>query len=454
MARIALIFPPTAAVTVMPPIGLGLLAAVLRRDGHEVVVHDLARRHLSLAGLRALLARDRPDVIGLTVMTPNYDPALAVGSLIHNLPYRPTVLLGGPHVSAYPERSLDDFHGHFSVVREGEEATPALVRALETGGDPATIPGLVFRRDGETIDTGPAPPIEDLDALPWIAWDLLKPEEYPPIPHQLFVRELPAAPILSCRGCPFDCSFCATTHLFGSKIRRRDPADVVREMMHLTDRHGIREFHVEDDNPTLIRAHIEGFCEELIKTGRRWTWKFPNGVMVNTLDEPLVDLFARAGCYQISLGIETMSEATKFGKNVELDRVGKIIGWAKKRGVQTQGLFVIGLPGEDEATVRRSIHATTKLGLEFAHYGNFVPLPGSTWGDRINSVGTDFHNINYFTAKAESLTALTPPTAKSIQRYAILRFYLRPRILWNLLKMVKLKQIGGVLYTTRRYLFG
>lgn len=452
MGRIALIFPPTQAVTVMPPLGLGYLAAVLRDAGHEVTVYDLARRALTIDRLGEILAAARPPFVGLSVMTPNYPNALRVGRMLRALPYRPTVLLGGPHVSVHPEASLAGLGGDFALVREAEESLPALIAALEQNADPAGVPGVVFQRDGRTIAAEPAPYIRDLNRLPWPAWELIEPGKYPPIPHQLFVRRLPAGPILTTRGCPFSCAFCATTWLFGPEIRRRDPQNVVAEMTLLADAHGIREFHIEDDNPTFIREHIDGFCHALLDSGRKWVWKFPNGVMVNTLDEALVDLLARAGCYQISLGIETLSESTRFGKTVELSRLDDIIRWTRRRGVQTQGLFVIGLPTEDEAMIRRSIRLSARLGLDFAHYGNFVPLPGSKWGDRLNRVGADFVNIHFFSASEQ--VALDARTAKRIQRRAILRFYLRPHILWNLLKMVKLRQLRGVLYTARRYLLG
>jgi len=452
VARIAIIFPPTKAVTVMPPLGLGYLAAVLRQAGHEVDVYDLARRHLRLPELRQALAERRPPYIGLSIMTPNYLGARETAAMLRRLPYRPTLMIGGAHVSVHPERSLDDFWADYALVREGEETLPALIAALESGREPRDIPGAVYRRDGELIDTGPAPLIADLDKLPWPAWDLLAPERYPPIPHQLFVRRLPVAPILTTRGCPFSCSFCATTWLFGSKVRCRDPHDIVAEMTHLADRHGIREFHIEDDNPTLDRAHIENFCHALLAAGRRWLFKFPNGVMVNTLDDALIALLARAGCYQISLGIETLDESTRIGKTVEFKRLDGIIAAAKRVQMQTQGLFVIGLPNEDEATINRSIEASTKLGLDFAHYGAFVPLPGSKWGDEIQKTGVDFTNINFFSA-----SGLIPHDAqliKRIQRRAILRFYLRPRILWNILRVAKLRQLGGVIYTARKYLLG
>ena len=113
-----------------------------------------------------------------------------------------------------------------------------------------------------------------------------------------------------------------------------------------------------------------------------------SGVMVNTLDDELIRLLAEAGCYQISLGIETLSESTHVGKTVEFERLDSIIAAAQKVGMQTQGLFVVGLPNEDEKTIRTSIVASTKLGLDFAHYGAFVPLPGSKWGNEIMRTGS------------------------------------------------------------------
>ena len=140
MARIALIFPPTQAVTVMPPLGLGYLAAVLRAAGHEVDVYDFARRRLRLRELAGVLTARPPAVVGLSIMTPNYLGARDVALVLRRLPVPPIIVIGGAHVSVHAERSLDDFWADYAAVREGEETFPALLERLQAGGDPAGLP--------------------------------------------------------------------------------------------------------------------------------------------------------------------------------------------------------------------------------------------------------------------------------------------------------------------------
>ncbi|MBZ0273239.1 B12-binding domain-containing radical SAM protein [bacterium] len=378
---IALIYPPTNAVTVMPSLGIGYLASAARRAGYGVRLFDLARRHLRLKDVFRILAEERPKYIGLSISTPNYANARKIAALIRKLPYKPTVLLGGPHVSVYPEEALADFGGHYVLVREAEESMVRLLDALEAGRDPAEVQGVTFRPNGHCVSTGVPPINEDLDSFAWPAWDLIEPQKYPPVPHQLFVRQLPVAPVITTRGCPFDCNYCASTFLFGKKIRRRDAKDVVDEMFHLVDRYGVREIHIEDDNPTLIRPHIDALCDELLARDRPISWKFPNGIMVKTADEDLLRLMKSAGCYQISLGIETLNEETVIGKDVPVGRIPEITRIAREIGLQTTGFFVLGLPGESDAMVLHTLRESMKLGLDFAHFGIYVPLPGSRWGE-------------------------------------------------------------------------
>jgi anaerobic magnesium-protoporphyrin IX monomethyl ester cyclase len=451
-ADIHLIYPPTNAVTVMPSLGLGYLAGALRNDGFGVAVHDMARRHLRLKDLHSVLAAARPKYVGLSVSTPNYMNAVRVAAMIQRLPYRPTVLLGGPHVSVYPEEALKEFAGRYVVLRESEQSLVNLLNALESGADPASVRGICFYANGRAIETPPQPRVNNLDEIAWPAWDLLAPHRYPPVPHQLFVRELPVAPVITTRGCPFDCKFCASTFLFGSKIRRRSARDVADEMTHLAERFGIREFHIEDDNPTIIREHIVSLCEEMISRKRKFLWKFPNGIMVRTVDESLLRLLKEAGCYQISLGIETANREIEMGKDVPLRHVDDITETARRIGIQTVGLFVLGLPDETPRMMLRTISHSLIMGLDFAHYGIYQPLPGSRWGNDAQKENRNFRGINFFSSTQRS--PRDNRLMKRMQRRAVFSFYIRPRIAYGLLRMLKPRQIPGFLQTFRRYVIG
>ncbi len=437
----------------MPPLRIGYLAAVAERRGFPTDLYDLSRRHLTLPAFDERLRAGGYRVVGVSVSTPNYAAAqMLIGRVRRVLPDA-AVVVGGAHPSAFTERTLREFGVDYAFQREAETAFPAFLAATAAGADPlGAVPGVFAIRDGRLAGEPEPSFAGDLDALPWPAWDKLEPHRYPPMPHQFFVRRLPAAPILTSRGCPMDCSFCATPFLFGATVRTRRVDDVVAELRFLRDRFGIREIHFEDDNMTVARAHAHALFEAIVAAELGLAFKFPNGLMTKTLDDEILSLMARAGVYQISLGIETtaaraLDQETKYAPYEE---VRAVVAAAKRRKLEVQGLFVVGLPYDDADGVRRTVRDAIRLGLDLAHFGVFVPLPGSARGAAL--AGCDIATINFFTPFGDS--PLPAKAMKRLQRRALLRFYLRPRPLWKLLSMFKLRQTRGVLDIVRKYVIG
>lgn len=451
--RTALCYPPTRAVTVMPPLGLGYLAACAEAAGFPVDLYDLASGRWNRRVLPAFLAKQNYDVIGLSLMTPNYETGRELAHAIRRAKPDACLVLGGPHPSVFIARSLRDFAADYVVEKEGEHSFPAFLKALTEGRDPAgSVPGVYALRDGQLMGLPAAAPPE-LDPLPWPAWNKLAPHRYPPIPHQLFVRALPVAPILTSRGCPMGCSFCATSYLFGKKIRTRAPANVVAEMRFLRDRFGVREIHFEDDNLCLNRRHAAELFTAVADADLGLWLKCPNGLQTSTLDGELLRLMKRAGCYQISLGIETTAESAlgHEQKLLPLADVRRVVAEAKLAGIDVQGLFVVGLPYDSAAGVRQTVRDAIAMGLDLAHFGVFIPLPGSDSGNLL--AGCDLHTLNFFTPHV-TYTHITPRRLKALQRWAILRFYLRPRPILKLWSLFKMRQLGGVWNLFRRYILG
>lgn len=451
--RTALCYPPTLAVTVMPPLGLGYLAACAEAAGFPVDLYDLAGGRWRRAAFPQMIAAQDYDIVGLSVMTPNFQTGRELARAIRRAHPRVKLVLGGPHPSVFPERSLREFDADFVVEKEAERTFPALLQSLASGADPVgRVPGVWAWRDGKLTGL-PAPSPPELDELPWPAWHKLAPHRYPPIPHQLFVRALPVAPILTSRGCPMGCSFCATSYLFGKKIRTRAVPDVVEEMRFLRDRFGIRELHFEDDNLCLDRRHAVALFEALARA-RLGVWlKCPNGLQTSALDRELLRLLKAAGCYQISLGIETTAESAleHEQKLLPVAEVSRVVAEAKSAGLEVQGLFVVGLPYDSSAGVHRTVRDAIAMGLDLAHFGVFIPLPGSERGDLL--AGCDIGTVNFFTPHV-AYPHLSPRRLRALQRWAILRFYLRPRPVWKLLTLFKWRQLKGVVNLFRRYLLG
>jgi len=452
--RVALCYPPTRAVTVMPPLGIGYLASAAADLGVQADVYDLARRHIRPRDLPIRLARGDYQVIGISVNTPNYPLALQLVQAIKRQNPRAIIVLGGPHASVFIEESLRDFGADYLFEKEADLSFPLFLRALTRKEEPlGQVPGVYALREGKLCGLPAALSPIDLDQLPWPAWEKMEPHLYPPIPHQLFVRRLPVAPLLTSRGCPYNCSFCATSFLFGQNIRLRRPRSVVDEMRFLRDRFGIREIHFEDDNPTCNRTHAAALHEEIIAANLGILLKYPNGLMLSSLDRELLTLIKRAGCYQISLGIETTSKSAMHHekKFISYAEIRQTVQLAKEIGLEVQGLFIVGLPYETEEDFHTTVRNAIDMDLDLAHFGVFVPLPGSKQGTIF--AAPDIRTINFFTPYM-SYPHISPHKLKAMQRWAILKFYLRPRPIRKLLSMFKWRQFFGVLNVFRKYVLG
>ena len=450
--HVLLVYPRSKAVTVMPPLGIGYLAGAIAKKGIPVSVVDLNRLDQGWPTLKRIVQSEKPDFIGVSVSTPNYLSGKRLVSMIKALGSEGKILLGGPHASALKARALEDFRADILFLGEAEHSLGDFLDNIISGRDIRNVAGLIFN-GSEGIDETAFPGFFDnLDELPFPLWEQLDPRRYPPIPHQMFVRHLPVAPILTTRGCPFNCYFCSSTGLYGEKLRKRSAENVVEEMDMLVRDFGVREFHMEDDCLTLDRGHITRLCEKLIANGDDRSWKTPNGLLTRTLERDLLVLMKRAGCYQISLGIETLSQQSvdQMGKRYEVARLEELLATASDIGLETHGLFILGLPGEDPAEMRETIRRAPKLGLDLAHFSLCVPLPGSKLGDSILSESEDFAGVNFFNPHLGDRKKNR--LAKSLQRRAILRFYLRWRPLRLMWRMFMWRQFVGVLRIIRYYL--
>lgn len=443
--KIALVAPNSRHHTLIPPLGLGYLAASVRPKGHEVVIVDMAKEGWNAAQGVEAVTRINPDLVGISVLSTSYLPSREfVKALQQKAPSLP-VIAGGPHVTALPRQTLDDFGIDMGMIGEGEHAFPALIEKLDSGASLEQVPSLCYRDNGGFRLTERAPFFQEIDKLPFPAWDVMDPRTYPDMPHQLLHKRFPVAPILTTRGCPHDCSFCASTKLWGKRLRTRTPENVVDEIELLVNEYGVREIHFEDDNFTQNRRHVTQVCEEILRRGLKFLWACPNGVRVDSLDDDILALMRRAGCYSVGLGIESGSQEVldRNHKRLKLEKVPEQVKMIKSHGIATHGFFIIGLPGETDKTVRETLKFSRKVRFDRANFSLLAPLPGSDIFEQYargpeGSASFDFKTLNYFTPFP--IGGLEADELKSWQRRAVLGFYLRPRQVIHLLTRFRLSQ--------------
>ncbi len=361
---------------IVPPLGLASIAAFLEKNGMSAGIVDSYARPDSDGIIRRYLSDERPAFMGLSCTTSTFLDGVRLARLAKSLLPDIQVLFGGAHVSALKERILKEFPViDVIVVGEGEQT----LLELMAGGweDPASLTGVVHRAPGGDVRfTGYRPKGLELDSLPFPAYEKLIgfPHAYR-LPIFNYPKS-PSASIISSRGCPYACTYCDRS-VFQRSFRYNSARYMVDHMRFLRQQFGIRHVIFYDDQFTFNRKRIESFTRMLIRKPLGMT--FSCAVRAEHIDWDLVRRMKAAGCWMVSLGIETgdASLLARHRQNADLDLLANRIRLLKKAGIRTKGLLMMGLPGETEASIKKSMAYVFSLPLDDFNLTKFTPFPGS-----------------------------------------------------------------------------
>jgi anaerobic magnesium-protoporphyrin IX monomethyl ester cyclase len=389
----------------IPPLGLAYLAAAARAAGHEVAVVDAIgedlegvwrypekeRRDVYLRGLthEAILERIDPatDVIGIGCMFSCQWPSTRtfIEKLRGEFP-RTLLILGGEHVSAMPERVLEEVPADACVIGEGEATLVDLLAHLGRGGSGTggldDVQGVVWRSPDGIRRNPPRPRIRDVDSIPAPAWDLFPVERYIEYANPHGAVRGRSLPILASRGCPYACTFCSSAQMWTRLWRPRKPTLVVDEIVHLHETYEATDFHFEDLTAVVTKPWIRDFCKELLGRGLDVTWQLPSGTRCEAIDGEIAELMVASGCRNFSYSIESGSEETlrRIRKRIRLDQVHASARAVLKAGVRLQATFILGFPHETRRHVLatyREIARCAWIGFHEFHCCAFTPLPNT-----------------------------------------------------------------------------
>ncbi len=420
----------------LPHLGLLMLGAVLREKGHRVRILDASAQGLGYKQSLKEARSFKPDLIGLTAVTPSIFKTVKLVTKLKEIYPNVPIIIGGPHFSAIPEITLNDYPVFdYGVMGEGEGTIIDLINAISSGEKPSNVPGVVSQQNGNIQFAPPRSPIKDLDTLPFPAWDLLDgfPSQYHPALFKY--KRLPSTHIISARGCPNRCIFCDTS-VFSRRIRYHSPEYILEMIAYLVNHFGMREIIFEDDQFLIKKERVAEICEGILKAGWSISWCC-SGRVNSVTDLKLLKLMKRSGCWQISYGIESGNqEILDFAKKgITIEQVERAVRLTHEAGIMSKGYFIFGLPLETEATMKQTIEFATRIPLNDMSIFTLTPFPGSEMYDIAEKYGTidkDFEKMNLLDV------VYTP---KSISREKLLhyqsrfmkRFYLRPRIIGNYL---------------------
>lgn len=433
---------------ITPPLGIGYISSYLQSKGTSCDIID--GLNLGLSNSEIVKRVQYADIVGITCLSCYF---LRVVDLAKKLKRSgKIVVIGGPHASCLPLLTIQKTKADFIVMGEGEETFFKLVMLLQNGKRKRDI-----RIDGvmswahKKASFGPF--VSDLSSLPMPDWDQIDPNLYKKAPHSGVVKYFPVAPIMTTRGCPYECKFCASPLLWKRRLRYRKPEEVLQEIMYLVRVKGVREIHIEDDNFTLHRFHAEAICKGIIKHRLKVAWCTPNGIRADRVDMPLLQLMKKAGCYAVAFGIESGNQSILQGiaKHENLDTIRNAVTMAHDAGLVTQGFFIFGLPGETKDTIQETIRFAKKLPLDKAQFLLLDVIPGSAlWSDlkfdyKINWNIDSFHEVSWLPPTVDR------KTLADAQGSAFRQFFLRPKQIITMLKFLKISQWRFVLERIRDF---
>lgn len=451
---VVLVVPYRNSHYIVPPLGLGYLAAVLRREGVRVDIVDCVKDRLSPNNFMQKMKDLAPGVIGFQCFTCDAGQVARTSELLESSGLKATMVVGGGHPTGAPEESMKAFSSvDYGFLSEAEAGFPILVRRLAGKGegeriDPGGVPGLIWRENG-AIRQNEHKLIGDLDTLPLPAWDLMDPRSYGHAPQGGFLSDFPYAPLLTSRGCPHRCKYCSVFLHSGKKMRYRSIDSVSEELSLLSREYQVQEIHIIDDAFTLNKERVLEFGEMILERGFDFRFFFPNGLRLDTLDGDILDIFRRIGVYAFNVGVESGSQRVldAMEKSVTLETIREKVVLARKYGIKVGGFFIIGYPTETEEDIERTIKFSLDIPLSRAQFSNFQVYPGTPITMELSKSGK-LRNIDWsrmiFNRISYVPQSLTERKLKSLQRKAFIRFYLRPGAI---------KEVLGGIYSFEHFRF-
>lgn len=427
--------------TLEPPVGLLYIAEVLKSNGFACEVYDANLKPSSPQEAIKIASEKKPSVVGLRVYYHNLSWGRAFIDGIRKID--PHILIGiGGYVASYnPKKVIEKTGADFAVAGEGEMPMLALANNISKNKPfYEGVPGLTARQNNGEYTSGPANiRIKNLDDLSFPDYGLVGGLKA----YSSRSKFSPCAPIFTTRGCAFRCSFCSK-HVFGDLVTFRSAENVIREIVYLKDKYGIRQVDILDDNFTVSRGYTEKILDLINKERLNLAFDLKCGVRVESLDEALLEKMRKNGFFRIAFGVESADERVLklCNKQLDLTKLKRMALFAKKIGFEVSSFFIIGLPGETRESVRKTVALAKEIGLDVANFCMATPFPGTALYDYVSENGRflfdpdDNYDFGYYGGKVfYTLPGADEKEILSRFNYAYRRFYTIPKILKTSLKI-------------------
>lgn len=428
---------------IYPPLGLLYIASVLRNEGYKLSFLDNNIFHFKDNLLKKEIKKIAPDVVLLSSMTPSWPRLVTLSKLIKDISSKIIVGVGGPHLSAYPRESLSIKTFDFGVYGEGESTILDVLKKIQTNGTLSDVRGCIYKKNGKIVVNSHREAIDDLDSIPFPAIDLAPYRKY----FALAVKH-PFFTMVTSRGCPYKCRFCFQEYL--GRYRVRSPENVAEEMEILVNKYKIQEIILFDETFLVEEERALKICELIHRKRLRFKWDVRT--RVDLLNEEVLRSLKSAGCYRLHLGVESGKQEIldKMDKGFNISEIIEKVYLAKKHGFELRGYFMLAYPGETYGSIYKTIEFAKSLPLDWASFTITIGLPGA--GIYKEALENGYFHVDHWKEYTKGNILPSKPyfipeglrkkNLFGLKKKAYLEFYLRPGIIWNILKSLKLVDVA------------
>jgi radical SAM superfamily enzyme YgiQ (UPF0313 family) len=386
--KIALISPPPPSPWAFvdylnPPVGVAYLAAVLEKNGYEVMVLDCPALKMTYSKIEQEIRRFEPDIVGITSVTATFSSALKVARTIKESYPRALIVFGGPHVTIMDEQSLREQKEVDVIVRgEGEQTIVDLARCVSDSGVKSIdkVAGITFRKNGQIVRTPDRPYIQNLDELPYPAY------HYFPLRKYRIFGKL-GLPMITSRGCPLQCTFCLVPRIAGNDFRARNVKNVVDEIEWMKDQYKPDFITFNDDIFTFNKERVLDFCSEIKRRNIKLPWDCQT--RVDCVSKEILGKMKAANCQLVNFGAESgcqkMLDAMRKGTTVHQNEIA--IKWTKGAGLSVAMSLIVGYPGETKESLKQTFDFIRKAEPDDVYLYLATPYPSTELRDRVKDMG-------------------------------------------------------------------
>ena len=393
-----------------------MLGSVVR-DFVEVTIIDSYSRALGIDATVSETLAQNPDIVGIGLpFSFSLFPAVSIARSLKSQSRDTTIILGGIGASVKPTRLLESGDTDFVAVGEAELTFPDLIKLLSDNGigfAKQNLPeGILTRLADGSIIGNPRKPIDNLDILPSPSFDLL-----PGFPANYSAR------IITSRGCPYRCPYCASAGYWGGAYRPHSPARVVQEVRRLADTWGVSRISLADDTFNIDRERSRTIAELLIHAALGIEWGASFRPELLTLDD--LNLFARSGLTGIFLGLESGSPRVlkSIRRSHDLEQTRLLIDHARQLGIAVHASFMIGLPDETREEIEMTLEYARSLSVSSLGFHIFHPLPGSDFGDSPEKYGISLQTPDDTEERIGAIDTYAPISTRNLSALQIMDYY-------------------------------